>query len=141
MLFAGLLIPFVLGLYWPKANMPAALAAIAAGVTTRLTLFVFTPTTFGVDNTLLYIPNDVLSSSFDGLPTPHKPAGRPRGLCRGRPRHPEKPRPRTARNPVMLVSNQAAGYVHPGVDGGQAECDLAQNIKKGKAELAFCQKP
>ena len=68
-LFAGLLIPFVLGLYWPKANMPAALAAIAAGVTTRLTLFVFTPTTFGVDNTLLYIPNDVLSSSFDGLPT------------------------------------------------------------------------
>jgi len=49
---AGLLVPFALGVYWSKANKPAALAAIITGSVTRLV-----PTIYGVENTLLYIPN------------------------------------------------------------------------------------
>lgn len=67
--FAGLLVPLTLGLWWPRANAPAALACIVAGSATRLVLFALTPTTFGVENTLLYIPNDIFAASFDGLPT------------------------------------------------------------------------
>ncbi len=67
--FAGLLIPLVMGLFWSKANTPSALAAIIFGSGTRLVLFALTPTVYGVDNTLLYIPNDFISPAFDGLPT------------------------------------------------------------------------
>jgi len=67
--FAGLLIPLALGLWWPRANAPAALACIVVGSLTRLVLFVLTPTTFGVENTLLHIPNGVFTAGFDGLPT------------------------------------------------------------------------
>lgn len=67
--FAGLLAPLVLGLYWPRANAAGALAGIVAGTGTRLLLFVLTPTIFGADNTLLYVPNDTFGASFDGLPT------------------------------------------------------------------------
>ncbi|HET7480102.1 MAG TPA: sodium:solute symporter family protein [Rubrobacteraceae bacterium] len=66
---AGLLVPFALGIYWSKSNAPAALVAIVAGSVTRLVLFVLTPTTYGVENTLLYIPNKIFSASFDGIPT------------------------------------------------------------------------
>ena len=72
--FASLLIPLVLGLWWSKANAPAALACILTGTITRGVLFVLTPTTFGVDNTLLYIPNDWFTAGFDGLPTFISPA-------------------------------------------------------------------
>ena len=66
---AGLLVPLALGLFWSKANTPAALAGIVAGSVTRVVLFVLTPTTFGVENTLLYIPNDIFGAGFDGIPT------------------------------------------------------------------------
>ncbi len=39
------------------------------GSATRLVLFVMRPTAFGLNNALLYIPNDIFSSDFDGLPT------------------------------------------------------------------------
>lgn len=68
-LFAGLLIPFVLGLWWPRATGYAAIIAIVAGTATRLAFFVFVPTIYGVENTFLYIPNDVFAASFDGIPT------------------------------------------------------------------------
>lgn len=68
-LFASLLIPFALGVYWPKANKPAAIAAIIIGGSTRLAFFVLTPTTYGVENTLAYIPNETFTAAFDGLPT------------------------------------------------------------------------
>ncbi|MBA3472658.1 MAG: sodium:solute symporter family protein [Rubrobacter sp.] len=68
-LFAGLLVPFVLGLYWSGATGPAALAAIIAGTTTRLAFFVLMPTVYTAENTLLYIPNEVFVASFDGVPT------------------------------------------------------------------------
>ena len=67
--FAGLLVPLAGGLYWSKATWQGALACIILGSLTRLTLFVLMPTTFGIDNTLLYIPNNVFTTEFDGFPT------------------------------------------------------------------------
>ena len=69
-MLAGAFVPLVLGLYWSEmANTPAALASMVAGSATRLVLFVLVPTTYAYENTLLYIPNDVFTASFDGLPT------------------------------------------------------------------------
>lgn len=69
-MLAGPLVPLVMGLYWSDmANTPAALTSMVAGSLTRLVLFVLVPTTYGYENTLLYIPNDVFTSAFDGLPT------------------------------------------------------------------------
>lgn len=66
---AGVAIPYILGMYWSKANTPAALAAILAGATSRIGLFLLMPETYGLENTLLYIPNDVFTVAFDGYPT------------------------------------------------------------------------
>lgn len=69
LMLACLIVPFILGLVWRRGTMTAALAAIAVGFTVRIGLFVLTPTMFGVENTILYIPNDLVSASFDGWPT------------------------------------------------------------------------
>jgi SSS family solute:Na+ symporter len=69
LMLAGLIVPFVFGHYWSRITTAAATAAIAVGVAVRLALFAFTPTMYGVENTLLYIPNDVLDAGFDGWPT------------------------------------------------------------------------
>ena len=45
------------------------LLGIILGSLTRLIFFVLMPTTFGIDNTLLYIPNNIFSPDFDGFPT------------------------------------------------------------------------
>lgn len=67
--FAGLLVPLAGGLYWSKATWQGALSCIVLGSLTRLIFFVLMPTTFGIDNTLLYIPNSVFTADFDGFPT------------------------------------------------------------------------
>ncbi len=67
--FAGLLIPLVGGLYWSKATWQGAVACILSGTFVRLIFFVLMPTTFGIDNTLLYIPNPLFTPEFDGFPT------------------------------------------------------------------------
>lgn len=67
--FAGLLVPLAGGLFWPKSTKMGALACIFIGTITRLVFFVLLPTTFGIDNTLLYIPNELFTSEFDGFPT------------------------------------------------------------------------
>jgi len=67
--FAGLLVPLAGGLYWPKATREGAIACILTGTVTRLTAFALIPTTFGMDNTLLYIPNNIFTADFDGFPT------------------------------------------------------------------------
>jgi len=67
--FAGLVVPLAGGLYWRKATWQGALACIILGSLTRLILFVLMPTAFGIDNTLLYIPNSILTTDFDGFPT------------------------------------------------------------------------
>lgn len=69
MSFAGLVVPLLGGLFWPRATRQGALACIAVGSLSRLLMFALMPTMFGVDNTLLYIPNTLFSSSFDGFPT------------------------------------------------------------------------
>lgn len=67
--FAGLLVPLAGGLYWIKATWQGAIACIIFGSLTRLVLFMLMPTTFGIENTLLYIPNEVFTQEFDGFPT------------------------------------------------------------------------
>jgi solute:Na+ symporter, SSS family len=69
LLLACLIVPFVLGLYWRRGTAAAALAAIVVGLVVRLGLFVMTPTMYGVDNTILYLPNGVFDATFDGYPT------------------------------------------------------------------------
>jgi SSS family solute:Na+ symporter len=69
MSFAGLVVPLIGGLFWAKSTPQGALACIAAGSLTRLIFFVLMPTMFGVDNTLLYVPNNVFTLDFDGFPT------------------------------------------------------------------------
>lgn len=69
LLLACLLVPFVLGLVWRGGTAAAAVAAIAVGLTVRLVLFAMTPTMYGVDNTIVYLPNGVFDASFDGTPT------------------------------------------------------------------------
>ncbi|MEY7849794.1 sodium:solute symporter family protein [Natrarchaeobius sp. A-rgal3] len=66
---AGVVVPYVLGMYWSKANAPAAIAAIVTGAVSRIGLFVLMPETYGLENTLLYVPNDVFTPAFDGYPT------------------------------------------------------------------------
>ena len=67
--FAGLVVPLLGGLFWRKATTQGAFACIVAGSITRLFFFVFMPTMFGIDNTLLYIPNNTFTVDFDGFPT------------------------------------------------------------------------
>ncbi len=67
--FAGLLVPLAGGIYWSKATWQGALSCIILGSLTRLIFFVLMPVTFGIDNTLLYIPNGVFTADFDGFPT------------------------------------------------------------------------
>ncbi len=55
--FAGLVVPLTGGLFWARATWQGAIACIIIGSLTRLLFFVLMPTMFGVDNTLLYIPN------------------------------------------------------------------------------------
>ena len=67
--FAGLLVPLAGGLFWSKATREGALACIILGSLTRLVLFILMPVAFGIDNTLLYLPNSVFTPDFDGIPT------------------------------------------------------------------------
>ena len=69
MSFAGLVVPLIGGLFWAKATRQGALACILAGSLTRFIFFALMPTMFGVDNTLLYIPNPLFTIDFDGFPT------------------------------------------------------------------------
>jgi len=67
--FAGLLVPLTGGLFWTRSTWQGAVACIIVGSITRLILFVLMPTMFGVDNTLLYIENNLFTADFDGFPT------------------------------------------------------------------------
>jgi SSS family solute:Na+ symporter len=69
LLLACLAVPFIAGLWWRRGTVTAALAAMVAGFIVRVGLFVLTPTIYGVDNTILYIPNTLVDAAFDGWPT------------------------------------------------------------------------
>jgi SSS family solute:Na+ symporter len=69
LMLACLAAPFLLGVFWKQPGVTAALAGIIAGLATRLTFLVLTPTLYGVPNDLLYIENSVVTSQFDGWAT------------------------------------------------------------------------
>ncbi|WP_346618642.1 sodium:solute symporter family transporter [Blastococcus montanus] len=69
LLLASLVVPFVLGLYWQRGGSAAALASVVVGIGLRLVLFVLTPTIYGVENTLLHVPNGLVTSAVDGWST------------------------------------------------------------------------
>ncbi len=69
LLLACLVVPFILGLVWRKGTTTAALVSIVVGLAVRLVLFAMTPTMYGLDNTIFYVPNGVFDASFDGWPT------------------------------------------------------------------------
>jgi Na+/proline symporter len=69
LLLACLVVPFILGLVWRRGTSVAAIVSLLVGLAVRLVLFVMTPTMYGLDNTILYIPNNVIDASFDGWPT------------------------------------------------------------------------
>ncbi|WP_326602068.1 sodium:solute symporter family protein [Rhodococcus sp. PD04] len=69
LLLASLVVPFILGLFWSRGDGRAVAVAAIAGITVRAGFFVLTPTIYGVDNTLLYIPNSLVTSSVDGWTT------------------------------------------------------------------------
>lgn len=69
LMLAGLVIPYVFGLFWKRGGKHAAFLSLILGVSVRLVLFVLTPTIYGVPNDVLYIPNHLLTADFDGWPT------------------------------------------------------------------------
>ena len=108
LMLAGLVVPFVLGHYWSRITTAAAIAAIASGVVVRLVLFALTPTMYGVENTLLYIPNDTFGrpASTDGRRSSHR-------SCRCSPSWPwrssrrDAPRPRSRREAPPVAATEA----------------------------------
>ncbi|MFA5842843.1 MAG: sodium:solute symporter [Candidatus Gracilibacteria bacterium] len=68
-MFSSLLAPFVFAFYLKKPNITAALYSISTGFLIRFLFWIFTPTSFGVENSILYIPNSFLSANWDGMGT------------------------------------------------------------------------
>lgn len=68
-MLACLAAPFVLGVYWRRPGQSAVLAGVGVGLVSRVIGLVLTPTVYGVDNTILYIPNPYLQASADGWTT------------------------------------------------------------------------
>ncbi|MCT2141322.1 sodium:solute symporter family transporter, partial [Dietzia cinnamea] len=69
LLCASLVAPFVLSLWTRLASTRALVISTVLGLGTRLVFFVLTPTIYGVENTLLYILNEVVTPSVDGWTT------------------------------------------------------------------------
>src|SRR6185503_13003614 len=63
--FAGALAPLTLGLFWKKANMPAALASLIAGTIIRLVLFFTIPPEYAGLDTM--IPPPISFAIFIGV--------------------------------------------------------------------------
>lgn len=68
-MFSSLLAPFVFAFYLKKPNITAAIYSIVAGSVTRLLFAILTPTSFGITNSILYIPNSLINPNWDGLGT------------------------------------------------------------------------
>ena len=63
--FAGALAPLTLGLFWKKANTPAAIASLAAGTVLRLVLFFAIPVEYAGLDTM--IPPVISFALFIGV--------------------------------------------------------------------------
>ncbi len=77
LVFAGALVPLVLGLFWKRSTAAAAVASLFLATPLRLFLFALTPTCYGNPNKVLYIANETMLSRtyengtavFDGIVT------------------------------------------------------------------------
>lgn len=69
LLCASIVAPFVLSLWTRLVSTRALVISTILGLGVRLGFFVFTPTIYGVENTLAYVPNDVVTQSVDGWTT------------------------------------------------------------------------
>ncbi|HET9871133.1 MAG TPA: sodium:solute symporter family protein [Propionibacteriaceae bacterium] len=69
LMLACLAAPFLLGVFWKRPGVDAAMAAIIAGLVVRLVFLVLTPTLYGVPNDLVHIANPVFTAGFDGWAT------------------------------------------------------------------------
>lgn len=69
LLLGCLIVPFVLGMFWRRGTAAAAMASILVGLAVRLALFAMTPTVYGADNDIFYLPNGIVTADFDGWPT------------------------------------------------------------------------
>ena len=67
LMLACLVVPFLLGLFWTRGGTRAAVAAMTVGLAVRVTLFVLTPTMYGVPNDVLYIPNGLVDATLRRL--------------------------------------------------------------------------
>ena len=54
------------GLFWKRTSTKAVFASAVTGLVLRLFFFVTIPTVYGVENTLLYFPNDLFTANMDG---------------------------------------------------------------------------
>lgn len=57
------------GLFWKRTSRKAVFASAAVGFVARIVLFVLCPVVYGADNTLLYIPNGLVTADLDGYVT------------------------------------------------------------------------
>jgi solute:Na+ symporter, SSS family len=69
LMLACLAAPFILGIFWKRPGVVAALASVVVGFVVRMVLLALTPTLYGVPNDLLYLPNDVVGPELDGWAT------------------------------------------------------------------------
>ncbi len=69
LMLACLAAPFLIGVFWKRPGAVAALTAIGVGFVVRMTFLALTPTLYGVPNDILYIPNDLIDTDFDGWAT------------------------------------------------------------------------
>ncbi|WP_210505521.1 sodium:solute symporter family protein [Naasia sp. SYSU D00057] len=69
LMLACLAAPFILGVFWRRPGVSAALGAAAVGFVVRMVFLALTPTLYGVPNDLLYIENTLIGADFDGWAT------------------------------------------------------------------------
>ena len=68
-MLACLAAPFLLGLFWKRPGVSAALIGAGVGFVVRMVFLALTPTLYGVPNDLFYIENTLVGPEFDGWAT------------------------------------------------------------------------
>ncbi|WP_029150912.1 sodium:solute symporter family protein [Microbacterium indicum] len=61
--------PFITGVFWKRPGARAVQISAVVGLVVRLAFLAVTPTLYGVDNDILYIPNSLVGPEFDGWAT------------------------------------------------------------------------
>ena len=69
LMLACLAAPFILGVFWRRPGVSAALISAGVGFVVRIVFLALTPTLYGVPNDLFYVPNTLVTADFDGWAT------------------------------------------------------------------------